>query len=253
MSNVNCSCCGAIAEVHKTVNCCICDKAFKIECVNISAAEARKIHTKHSGLNYTCKNCVQLGNNITDLKKVIVELQNDIKTLKSIVLDQQSPNSPASLLEAEKIVQEVAEREKRKCNIIIYGCKEDNVKSNKEQIQLDETVVPKILSTLNVNEEQISFFRLGRFDGSKEIRCRPIKVILPTINNVNTALKNAASLKTSNDFASISISSDRTPMQIQIYKNTKFEMNNRITNGENNLRIKYKNGIPTIITLPTLN
>ena len=69
--------------------------------------------------------------NITDLKKVIVELQNDIKTLKSSVLDQQSPNSPASLLETEKIIQEVAEREKRKCN---YGCKEDKVKANKEQI-----------------------------------------------------------------------------------------------------------------------
>ena len=50
-------------------------------------------------------------------------------------------------------MKEVAEREKRKSNIIIYGCKEDNIKLTKDQLKPDTDAIPKILSALDVNDQ----------------------------------------------------------------------------------------------------
>ena len=38
-------------------------------------------------------------------------------------------------------------------------------------------------------------------------------------------------------------------MQIELYKTVKAELDNRIASGEKDLKIKYKNGIPTIVSL----
>lgn len=248
MSVINCSCCNGPAEPHKIVNCCVCNKPYKIDCVNISSGEARKIHSK-SGLTWTCKNCAQLGNDINSLKKIIIALQNDINELKSKMLTPDATNSQANLLDVEKIVQEVADREKRKFNIVVFGLKEDkDLKTNNDQLNADKVILPKILSAVGFNENDLNFMRLGKFDSSKQERCRPVKVFLSSTGNVIDILRNSFKLKLIPDYSNISISSDRTPMQLQAYKAVKNELSNRLANGELNLKIKYKNGIPGIVS-----
>ncbi|KAJ3641612.1 hypothetical protein Zmor_028109 [Zophobas morio] len=244
-----CTCCGKNAEPHKMVSCCISSKSFKIECVDVSNTEARKIHQK-SGLSWTCKCCSQVGNDINELKEVTVALQNEIKLLKSAISTRsQSPTN--SLLDIEKIIQEISEREKRKCNIIIYGNNEENNTSKDEQSAVDTVFVKDVLSSLSVTDnDNIKPIRLGKFDATKTDRRRPIKIILPSENSVISVLRMSKELKKSTRFNNISITRDRTPMQLELYRNTKIELNQRIANGESNLRIRYDRGIPVS---PTVN
>ena len=219
------------------LNCRICGNTYKIDCLNISAAEARKIHTK-SGLTWTCKTCTKLGDDINGLKTVIVQLQNDIKALQTTFCNQGTVNSPAPLMEIEKIVQEITECEKRKSSIIIYGSKEKNVRSNKDQLDLDMTTVPQILAAVDCMIAPENIIRLGKFDPTNEERQRPIKVILPRATDVNPFLRSAAKLKASANFTNISISPDRTPMQIQFYRDVRANLDDRLAKGEQNLKIK---------------
>ena len=86
---------------HKSVNCSVCDKPFKLECVGISSTEARQIHHKF-GLTWTCKQCIQVSSDINSLRRVIIDLQNKIKMLKSSLLTHPPLDSAASLLEYER-------------------------------------------------------------------------------------------------------------------------------------------------------
>ena len=179
------------------------------------------------------------------------ELTAQIADIKNNSEERQvSINPSVSLLDTEKVIQEVAERDKRKNNIIIFGC-EENSASAKDQENADKDHLPNILQTLNITEDNLSFYRLGKFDPSKSNR-RPIKILLSSVDKVSVALRNAYKLRTS-QFSNISVSTDRTPMQLMIYKNMKAELNNRLGNGETNLRIKYQNGIPRIISTSSLN
>ena len=140
-------------------------------------------------------------------------------------------------MESEKIIQEISEREKRKSNIIIYGCKEEKVTSSNEQLQLDIVKVSNIFTNLGLNESEHTCFRLGKFDPMNVNRSRPIKVSLPAHVNVCTVISKFLNNKSSSIFNGISTSRDRTPMQIAFYKTVKTELSNRISGGERNIQI----------------
>lgn len=246
MPNSTCACCGKLSEPHKTVNCFVCNKAFKMECVNISSAEIRRINSR-SGMSWTCKNCLELGNDFASLKSVIVSLQDEIKALKITIRDS-NPSASTPLVQTEMIIQEICEREKRKNNIIVYGCKESDCRSNKEQIVLDEALVRDVCEELHVVDDNLKVFRLGKFDQTKTERNRPIKVSFSNESNVIKVLRGLPKLGKITRFSGISIYRDRTPMQAQLHKDIKAELSQRLDNGESNLQIKYKKGIPTIVS-----
>ncbi|KAJ3652354.1 hypothetical protein Zmor_018328 [Zophobas morio] len=110
---------------------------------------------------------MELGSDLNALKSAIVLLQDEINVLKTTISTTQSkaPRDDNSLLGTEKVIQEISEREKRKSNIVIYGCKEDKVNSSKDQHSLDADKVSQILITL-LNIAEYSLFRLGKFDST---------------------------------------------------------------------------------------
>lgn len=245
----SCSCCEVVDETHKIIDCCICKKRYRIDCVKVSPSEARKIHL-NTGFSWTCKNCLQFGNDLNSVKSIIVSLQDEIKSLKQSLLDFQSTSSnPPSLLDTEKVIQEIADRDRRKVNLMVYGSKEScESKTNKDQISLDVNLANNICSTLGVNDPTVKVFRLGKFDPTNSNRRRPIKISFASESVVNNILRNVDKLKSNPVFASLSFSRDRTPMQIKIYKDVRTELTNRLNSGESNLRIKYNRGIPSIIS-----
>lgn len=148
-----CSCCGVPDEPHRLINCCVCKGPYRIDCVKISSSEARRIHS-NVGFSWTCKKCISLGNDINCLKSVIASLQEDIKNLKESLNKSSSSNS-YSLLDSERVIQEIADRDRRKTNIIIFGCNETNCGSNNEQIGLDTGLVNDMCSALQVSNSII--------------------------------------------------------------------------------------------------
>lgn len=249
---LSCACCNAAAEPHKTVNCLICNKIFKLECADVSNTEARKIKLKGSGLTWSCKSCRSFASDINSLKSLIVGLQSEIKTLKQSVLDiTPAPTASLPLLDTEKIIQEVRDRERRKCNVIIYGCQEAPVRSAEEQSGLDAETVGGIFEAIGVDGGGLRPKRLGKFDATKANNRRPIRVTLSSESAVSEVLRNANRLRSNSSFAGVFLSADRTRAQMEMYRNARAELKRRLEEGERNLKIRYIRGIPTIVS--TLN
>lgn len=246
MSSVACTCCGKFSEPHKSVKCAVCKKPFKIDCVDISNSEARKINSG-SGLSWSCSSCALIGNDLNSLKAVIVSLQDEIKTLKEAI-NTPSVAPSLSLLDTEKIIQEVSERERRKTNLMVYGRSESSCKSNADQIALDLSFLKDMFNGVEFKETNFKVQRLGRFDISVPNRCRPIKVQFSEESAVSTLLKVTNRIRSFDKWKNLSFSRDQTPMQRDIYRNARAQLQDRLNGGERNLRIKYKNGIPNIVS-----
>lgn len=243
MPNNKCSCCNVSTDIHEIVNCSVCAKPFMIGCVDISRAEARKIHS-NTGFSWCCKGCVVLGNDLNALKKAIVALQDEVSSLRNGLVQQ--PTSQ-SLVDVEKIIHEISDRDKRKCNIILFGCQETCV-SNRDQADSDINLIKNMSSTVQLDVVDGGIIRLGKYDSTKSDRARPLRITLRSETAVFTALKGFKQAKESGMFDKISMYRDRTPMQIQMHKNAKVELDARLKNGEKDLCIKYNKGIPKIMS-----
>lgn len=66
------------------LKCSVCTKVFRHTCVNISANELELINDEEKGCDWSCINCRQIGNQIKDLKSLILSLQAEIQALKMI-------------------------------------------------------------------------------------------------------------------------------------------------------------------------
>lgn len=243
MPNIKCSCCDASADVHETVDCSVCAKPFKIGCVDISRAEARKIHL-NDGFSWSCKGCVALGSDLNALRKAIVALQGEVSGLRSGLAQQPTYSS---LLDVEKIIQEVSERDRRKCNIILFGCREI-CDSSRGQADSDIDMIQKMSSLVQLDAVDGKITRLGKFDGTKTDLARPLRITLRSEAAVFAALKNFGRARQSEMFNGVSMSRDRTPMQIQLHRGVRMELDERLKKGEKDLSIKYNNGIPKIVS-----
>ncbi|KAI4467915.1 diphosphoinositol pentakisphosphate kinase [Holotrichia oblita] len=126
---------------------------------------------------------------------------------------------------------EISERDKRKCNIILFGCQE-NCDSSKEQIDSDTSLLKDMTSTIKLDMLDTKPIRVGKFDGTKSNRARPLRVILGSEAAVFVALKTFKEAKLSGKYSNISMYRDRTPMQIQLHRNAKMELDTRLRNGE---------------------
>nr|CAI5838551.1 unnamed protein product [Callosobruchus analis] len=182
-----------------------------------------------------------MGNSINDLKAAIVSLQNQIK---SITTNNTSANVSQS--QFEDIVQEVFERENRKCNVIIFGMREQEAADKNDRHALEKTDVMKVVTHVSSSVTVNSIRRIGRYDSSRTTG-RPVKVTLTSPEEVHELLRKTPNLKKSDAFRKISIFADKTPRQMEHYKTIKKELEDRISNGETNIRIKYVNGTPRIV------
>lgn len=247
MPNIKCECCNNLFESHLMASCCICKKFFKNSCVGLSNSDIRLI-TANKGLTWTCTNCHQIGNDVNDLKALIVSLQNDIRELKQKSVNA---NTAVSNFNFEEVIEEINDRNKRKRNLIIFGLKEQNHNdpSNiraENDIKVVSEVINKILPDLN--NTNLKPIRLGRFDLSRA-KPRPIKITLENEQTVHDVIRNVNKLKEYQCYRNISVSFDRTPKQINYYNEVKTELNRRISEGDRNCKIKFINGLPKIVSL----
>lgn len=236
-----CSCCSKITEPHLLLKCCVCQKIFHHACVGLSSSETRLINSKKS-VSWTCNRCDQMGNDINSLKAAIVSLQNEIKSIAS----KESKDTVGDS-QFEEIVQEVVERQNRRNNIIIFGMEEQTNLTKEDRINAEKADVSRIFTHLIPNIKTMSNVRrLGKYDAGRSTP-RPVKVTLASSEQVFALLKKSGSLKENDMYKHIYLATDQTPRQIQYYKKIKMELNRRIEDGEENIKIKHVNGVPKII------
>lgn len=247
---LKCVCCNKSNEEHKMITCRICKGDYFHSCVDLTTSEIRTIKSKKN-LSWTCQKCSVVGDDINDLKALIISLQKEIENLKSVKSSAVNEcTSCNTSLDFEEIIQEISDRNARKNNIILYGIVENPTADRDGKILHDQQKVSKVLSCVI---PEVTFgndlkpIRLGKFDPTKK-NPRPIKIVLPSETMAHNIIQKAYRLKNLQDPKNVRISLDKTVRQQQTYRRAKDELSTRIAGGEDNLRIKYIRGSPKIIS-----
>lgn len=169
-----CTCYKKDVDSHRIVNCIISKNNYNIDSVAITSAVARQI-CPDSGITWTCKKCQTFGGDINDLKAVILCVQQEMSALKKTI--DTLPQSSHLLLEMERIVQEVGERDKLKNNLVFYGVSEssDSQSADGRRV-LGSSLLRDVLSFLGVGGDVLTLSRLGKYDFTRESYSRPIKI-----------------------------------------------------------------------------
>lgn len=174
--------------------------------------------------------------------KEISDLRNEVAALKSA--RNSSPEQMNSIV-MSKIIGEIGERKARENNVMVFGMSE-GAGLNSEQLRgHDRNQITQLLSDLKITNSPARFVRLGKPSPN---RVRPIKISFSDSAVVGEIFRNLHELKSIRNWSNVRISSDQTPMQSEYYKSLKNDLNQRRANGEQNLRIKYKNGVPHIVS-----
>lgn len=173
--------------------------------------------------------------NSAELK--IESLEKDIQKLKKT--SSSAANQTDAVHHCEDMLSEMRERVYREKNIIITGIPELISTKLDERIKHDMNEVTKIVKMANVNSIPVHCMRLGKY---KPGSSRSIKAIFATSDDVKNILKNRSNVE-----GDIKIFSDITPQQQKYLKNIKDQLKTRVSNGEDNITIKYIRGVPKIV------
>lgn len=176
---------------------------------------------------------------LSELKEENKILRNNVDSLadRVVSLETKQLNSVSN----DDAFSEFIDRQSRSKNIVLFNVREtiDNNVNNS-----DISTVNLILRNLGVDIKPVIVQRLGK----PNVNCRPIKVTLPSISDVYKILGSTRKLKFDHTFSDIKITSDKTLKQRQHFKDLRIQLNNRLTNGEKDLTIKYIKGCPSIVS-----
>lgn len=221
---------------------------FNNSCVGVSTSEVRIINSKRS-ISWDCAACEKMGNDMKSLKSALVLLQSEIKELKAQI--SLKPTQPSFSNDSfEDIVHELEERQARKKNIIVVGLPEQSSTVSRERrVQSDLERVSTILAHVSADSAVVaSVHRLGKFNPNNS-KPRLLKVELSDEKHVKDLLMKSKCLKNSDEYKHIVLFSDKTPRQLEYYRDLKAKLVERISSGETDIGIKYIKGIPKIVSL----
>jgi len=125
-------------------------------------------------------------------------------------------------------------------NVILFNLPENENGSDLENIK-------NIFTALNENIEHFTFYRIRKIKSTIPDRPRPVSGSLADQSDIFTILQTQKNSKNSTKWSSIHFSSDKIMKQRDEMANLRRTLQNRRKKGEQNLIIKYVNGIPKII------
>lgn len=226
-----------------------------IRWVVLSADDVSRItRSKSKNIKVFCNPCNNTEDKLANFSKLLTDLQVNIAAQFAALEKRLSEISRATDLPPstfEEIVAEATERMQRTNNIIMYNVPE--APENTDAAEHDSRIVQDIIqstSPARANQPKpINIRRVGRNVNNKP---RALKVSFSSGSEALDILKTKKHLRSST-LNNISLNNDQTPRQVVYLKQLRLELKGRMDSGENNITIKYKNGIPTILAVPTKN
>lgn len=219
--------------------------------------------------NTTVKDLPQLNKRITDLEKetkaIKEEVKNSAPTYAQVAADtsdvkkrveqlivevdkqKTASSAPASQVNntaVEPTLCEIAERERRASNILLFGIKENDPEQNRNDPDLDLNKAVQMVKRVkgDIQKNDIKVYRLGAPAPGK---VRPLRIVTPSLTIAREILRN----KTKLNEDSIYFKADQTPLQRTYLRTVLKELEERKQKGEANIGVKYLNNIPKIVFL----
>lgn len=185
-----------------------------------------------------------LFNNLSQqLNEIIIEnnlLKDKVQQLETKLSNVEL--GQANNIPQEKLFSEIMDRQSKARNIILFNVPEFSSTIPADKCKDTSSFLSDLYNTIGVTIRPDSMYRLGKPSNKP----RPLRLVLPTPNDVFEILKVKRKLLNNTKLASVRISSDRTVLQQNYFKSVLSELKSRRDNGENELIIKYFNNIPTI-------
>jgi len=184
--------------------------------------EQANLHRLISDISVKLDNLCSRNNSLRNQINDTSELINSAPT---------SVESPTTT--ALSIADELADRERRKCNVIVYNLSESNNLSN-DKAQFVELCKSAFDITIGITK----VIRLGRKTDNKS---RPLLVSMEDAAHIANILSRAPSLRRHAQYKNIYIAPDMTKFQREKRRKLVDELRSRKANGETNLIIS--NGV----------
>ncbi|KAJ3646692.1 hypothetical protein Zmor_024268 [Zophobas morio] len=220
------------------VTCDLCRGAVHTECADLSRAEIECIRSKSRKIHFYCANC-DIVATINNLKEELAGVKSELNELKNSqgkVIHQDSVKK----LSDDDILMEIEDRNHRAANLVLFNLPESSEMNSSERKNDDMFRCRKIVIPENKNNvvNSQNCIRLGKFDNDK---VRPVKIIF---ENPHQAIDALRTYKRSDN---LYLNRDLTPRQQNYNFVIRTEFKNRLEKGEDNIFLKYVNGIPKIV------
>lgn len=240
---LTCHCCNKNVIEIETVCCYVCNNLFSTSCVNLTDKDTRVLRSKKN-IKWTCTTCcsVEVPNLIHNLTALVTSLQNDITELKSKLSSRPSDVNPNLTFTFEEVVHEVEERRRKEKNLVLFNLEDT------ESIEADKAAVLDLLQHMQVDTIQPNNIKLHRI-GKNHVagKRRPMKLVLESVEDVQLLLRKAKKLRTFKGPSKLFLSRDMTNREIEA-KNKIISDYRRRREHDNNIALRYVNGMPRIVS-----
>lgn len=174
-----------------------------------------------------------LATRIKDLCSQHTALQNQLQTASSSSELISCSSGPEPTKSAFDVADEIADRDRRKRNVIVYNLPEE---PNRAADKAKFIEVCKAVSSNGISIEKL--FRLGR---KAQNRHRPLLVRFDSENDRQSILSAAPRLRLSDEFKQVYIVNDKTKVERERHKQVIIELKRRRSNGETNIFVRNGN------------
>lgn len=240
--------------------CDICKKIVCKNCCNISASEIRVVLMVSRIMPFVCQSCRDNLFNLPNIVKRIDDLEATVHTqgsetiARAVALEQRvvkleqslgdlskvstalpTPASSINIVDEADIISEVLGRQRRATNVMIFNCEVHNGQA--EAAQVGKFFTEICGQPVDIN----SVSKIGKPNRNGH---KALKVVLNSVADVNLVLRNRAKAVNTKK---IFIEADLTPKQRSSLNEVRSELKRRKENGEENLSLKYVDGIPRIV------
>lgn len=198
--------------------------------VSATSCDENVINTLLNQHQKLSSSCEQLTCKINDLCSQNSTLQNQFNNLTKNFDKGPSLTNASSFL-AVNVIDEYADRDRRKCNLIVFNTPESIDTGGGTDT---ENFVTLCKSALNYDVKPTKVLRLGK----KGVKPRPLLVALESEEIKKHILMHARHLRTSEQYKGIFISSDMTKSEREQHKVLRAELQQRKSQGETNLVIR---------------
>lgn len=238
------------------------DKSLKWSCNRADCAPdgcnpLDRLSTQLAGLIQSVSNLAtkdevtSIGAGIDKLRESMERRFTDVESRVDVLEEKINSirDQPASCL--EEVMGEIGERNRRGLNAIVYNLSESQSKDIGTRVSHDRNQLLELGQVIgfNFNFEVTKLLRIGR---PKKNNPRPLKIVFRNEMDVRDFLGrfSGANLKDGNGgFSSLSASRDRTIRERKHLNSLRAELEARVKKGEKDITIKYRNGVPAIVTI----